>query len=178
MKKLILALSIFCFSATTASAASDFQISSSDFKDGKALEKKYEFNGFGCDGKNIAPSVKWKNAPKETKSFAFTVYDPDAPTGSGWWHFASYNIAPNVSAIKNAQLPQGALAVNNDGGSKPYMGPCPPKGHGTHHYIFSVFALNVEKLELPQNASAALLGYMINQHKIAEAKITATYERK
>ncbi len=175
MKKLFF---ILLLNSSLAMAQEDFEITSPDFKNGQSLTKDYEFNGFGCDGKNIAPTLEWKNAPKETLSFAFTVYDPEAPTGSGWWHFASYNIAPNVSEIKRGALPEGALAVEGDRGVRNYMGPCPPKGHGVHHYIFTVYALNVEKLELPGNASAALLGYTINQHKIGEAKIIATYERK
>ena len=161
----------------SANASEALKISSSDFKDGQKLAKKFEYNGFGCDGQNIAPSVKWQGAPEDTKSFAFTVYDPDAPTGSGWWHFVAYNISASTKKITRAKLPDGAVVVANDGGAKEYMGPCPPKGHGDHHYVFTIYALNVEKLELPENASPALVGYMINQHKISSAQIVATYQR-
>lgn len=159
-------------------ATNSFVAYSPDFKNGDNLVKSNEFNGFGCNGKNIAPEIRWKYAPAETKSFAITAYDPDAPTGSGWWHLLAYNIPAKEKFFDAEKIANGTLFVANDVGNKGFMGPCPPIGHGKHHYIFTVYALNVEKLDLPENASAALAGYMINQHKIASATITGLYERK
>jgi len=161
-----------------AKTPSAFSVYSNDFKNGASLTKSNEFNGFGCNGKNIAPKIKWKNSPAETKSFAFTIYDPDAPTGSGWWHFVSYNISAKEKSIYANRLPKGSIIVANDSGSKDYMGPCPPIGHGKHHYHFNVYALDVENLDIPANATAAFAGYMINQHKIASATMVGIYERE
>ncbi|MSP33864.1 MAG: YbhB/YbcL family Raf kinase inhibitor-like protein [Rickettsiales bacterium] len=162
----------------SASATNSFMVYSPDFKDGDNLVKSNEFNGFGCTGKNIAPEIRWKHAPTETKSFALTVYDPDAPTGSGWWHFVAYNIPAKDKFLDAEKISAGTLLVTGDVGSKAFMGPCPPVGHGKHHYIFTVYALDVGKLDLPETASPALAGYMMNQHKIASAAITGIYERK
>ncbi len=175
---LIGALSLGAMTSSFAKDDAQFSIHSNDFRDGTALLKSNEFNGFGCNGKNIAPIIKLKNIPAEAKSLAFTVYDPDAPTGSGWWHFVSYNIPAKEKTINPAKMPKEAVIASNDGGTKDFMGPCPPVKHGVHHYIFTAYALNVEKMDLPSTASAALIGYMINQNKIASASITGTYERK
>lgn len=177
MKKIILSTIFVSLFSLSANAQGKFTVTSSSFNDGGKLTKENEFNGFGCNGKNIAPNITWTNAPRDTKSFAFTVYDPDAPTGSGWWHFVSYNIPKGTTKILNATLPSGSVTAKNDGGKKDYMGPCPPIGHGDHHYAFTVYALDVDRLDLPESASAAHVGYTINSHKIASAKITAIYRR-
>ena len=180
MKKIIplATLLALTFLPISSQAANIFTAYSPDFKDGDNLVKSNEFNSFGCNGKNIAPEIRWKHAPAEAKSFAITAYDPDAPTGSGWWHFVAYNISIKEKNLDANKIKGGVALVNNDGGTKGFMGPCPPVGHGKHHYIFTVYALNVEKLDLPENASPALVGYMINQHKITSASITGIYERK
>ena len=162
----------------TVEASNGFMIYSPDFKDGDNLVKSNEFNGMGCNGKNMAPEIRWKHAPAETKSFALTVYDPDAPTGSGWWHLVAYNIPAKDKIFDAEKISKGTMFATNDAGFKGFMGPCPPVGHGKHHYIFTLYALSVEKLDLPENASAALAGYMINQNKIASTTITGLYERK
>lgn len=176
LTKIVFAASLFF--SIEANADEKLSVYSPDFKDQAMLTKKNEFNSFGCNGKNKAPLIKWKNAPKDTKSFALTVYDPDAPTGSGWWHFVSYNIPANATSV-DLNNPLAIIDIaNNDAGAPNYMGPCPPVRHGKHHYIFTITALNAEKLDLPANASAAYVGYMINQHKIESATITGIYERK
>jgi Raf kinase inhibitor-like YbhB/YbcL family protein len=106
------------------------------------LTKAQEFGGFGCSGQNISPELHWSNAPEGTKSFAVTVYDPDAPTGSGWWHWMIVNIPAEVNAIAaNAsaehKLPKGAVETMTDYGFSGFGGACPPKGHGMHAYIFT-----------------------------------------
>ena len=171
------------FSAATA-LAGDFTLSSSEISAGKFMSKKQEFNGFGCTGEDMSPQLSWANAPAGTKSFAITVYDPDAPTGSGWWHWQVVNIPLNVTTLetnagsaKQDLMPAGSLQIQNDYGIAGFGGACPPEGHGIHHYRFTIHALSVEKLELPENASGALAGYMINANTLASSTIEALYQR-
>jgi len=165
--------------------AETLTLSSQDIEQGKMMAKKQEFVGFGCKGENLSPQLSWKNAPKGTKSFAVTAYDPDAPTGSGWWHWQIINIpntvttlAENAGSTDNKNIPKGSLQIENDYGSQGFGGACPPVGHGQHRYQFTVYALSVEKLELKPTSSAALVGYMINANKLASSTIEALYERK
>lgn len=146
------------------------------------LSKTEEFDGFGCMGKNISPELHWKNPPKGTKSFAITVYDPDAPTGSGWWHWLIVNIPADVSRIaSNASsthtLPEGAVETMTDYGFSGFGGACPPNGDGVHTYIFTVYALNTEKLDVNAQSNSALVGYQINAHTIQKATIVSYYQR-
>ena len=146
------------------------------------LTKAEEFDGFGCKGKNMSPELHWKNPPKGTKSFAITVYDPDAPTGSGWWHWLVVNIPADVTKIaSNASsthtLPKGAVETMTDYSFSGFGGACPPKGDGVHTYIFTVYALDVEKLEVTAKSDSALVGFMINAHTIQKATIISYYQR-
>ncbi|MGY6648912.1 YbhB/YbcL family Raf kinase inhibitor-like protein [Wenyingzhuangia sp. IMCC45574] len=143
-----------------------------------------EFNGFGCVGKNISPELSWENAPEGTKSFAVTVYDPDAPTGSGWWHWLVFNIPADVNQLvpdagnpKSGLAPEGAIQSTTDYGSKGYGGPCPPEGHGLHQYIITVHALDTENLGLNADTNAAVVGYYLGNHTLAKATIVAYYKR-
>ncbi len=176
MKKILIMILPFVILSCTEEKK-DFTIYSPDFEHREILPKKFEFNSFGCGGDNFAPTLKWKNPPRGTKSYVVTVYDPDAPTGSGWWHFAAYNIDYNKNKLQNMKVAKGAKIVKNDAGIKGYMGPCPPKNHGRHNYVFSVIALDVEKLKIDENSSPALLGYLANQHKIDATSVVAVYER-
>jgi Raf kinase inhibitor-like YbhB/YbcL family protein len=171
--------------AADLEAKETFKVTSPDIKDGRSLSIEQVFNGFGCTGKNVSPVLKWAGAPKGTKSFAVTVYDPDAPTGSGWWHWVVFNIPANVHALpKNAGnpavglAPKGSVQVRTDFGKPGFGGACPPVGHGVHRYQFTVYALDVPKLDLDNNATPALVGFMINAHKLAKARIEAVYSRK
>lgn len=147
------------------------------------MKKDQEFQGFGCTGGNLSPQLSWSGAPKGTKAFALLAYDPDAPTGSGWWHWQIVNIPQNVSnlatgagdAIKGLN-PKGSIQISNDYGVKGFGGACPPQGHGAHRYQFTPHALS-KKLELPENASGALTGYMVNSHSLGSATIEALYKR-
>ena len=186
MKKSIKYLGSFVstFVLSAACMANEFTLSSSDIKHGEFMPKTQEFVGFGCKGGNQSPQLSWSNAPEGTKAFAVTAYDPDAPTGSGWWHWQIVNIDKSVSALKAGagsakkdQAPKGSLQVANDYGVQGFGGACPPKGNGKHRYRFTVHALSVEKLELPENASGALTGFMINSNTIASATIEALYQR-
>lgn len=179
MKKYLLLLLI-----PSIALAENFKLSSPELKEGSTLGLDQVFKGFGCEGNNLSPELSWKNAPKETKSFAINVYDPDAPTGSGWWHWSIFNIPANINTLTKgsssdpAKLPSSAIQGRTDYGTSQFGGACPPVGDKPHHYIFTVYALDTEKIELDSNSSGALVGYYLNKHAIAKAKITAMYGRK
>ena len=144
-----------------------------------------EFNGFGCTGDNISPQLSWSNAPEGTKSFAITMYDPDAPTGSGWWHWVVFDIPGDVNSIvENAGnvakglMPKKAIQSITNYGGPGYGGPCPPENHGIHEYMITVHALKVEKLGLDANTNPAIVGYNIWNNTIAKSSIVTYYERK
>lgn len=171
--------------AAPQAQAAGFKLSSPDIKTGGKIPKSFEFNGFGCAGDNKSPALKWSGAPKDTKSFAVTVYDPDAPTGSGWWHWMVINIPANVTelpgnagAANSTTLPAGATQSRIDYGVNAWGGVCPPQGDKPHRYIFTVHALKVEKLDVPADATAALTGFMINANTLAKTSFTAKYGRK
>ena len=131
--------------------AADFQLASPTIKNKGVIGKAHVFNGFGCSGDNVSPELRWTNVPTGTKSFAVTVYDPDAPTGSGWWHWVIFNIPPDITTlVADAGKPDGLGAPQlstqsmTDFGQPGYGGPCPPPGHKPHRYIFTVHALKVD----------------------------------
>jgi Raf kinase inhibitor-like YbhB/YbcL family protein len=148
---------------------------------GGQLTKTQEFDGFGCNGANLSPQLMWKDAPADTKSFAITMYDPDAPTGSGWWHWVVINIPANVRKLDTGAspkaMPKGAVEIVNDYGISAYGGPCPPKGDKAHRYIFTVYALDVAKLDLKSETNTPVAGFMINAHTIAKASLISYYGR-
>ena len=166
------------------SFADSFTISSENFLQGKKINNTQVFNSFGCQGDNISPAIYWQGAPKNTKSFAVTLYDPDAPTGSGFWHWTVLNIPQNISTlnldagnVNNKKLPSGARQIRNDYGTKGFGGACPPEGNNPHRYQLTIHALDTKRIELPADASPALAGFMIRQHQIASTQITAHYMR-
>lgn len=165
--------------------ADGFKLESPDIRPGEQIADKYVLNGFGCEGGNVSPALSWKNAPKGTKSFAITAYDPDAPTGSGWWHWVVFNLPADTTSLAqgaggpgDAKLPRQAIQGRTDFGKPGWGGPCPPKGDKPHRFIFTVFALKTDKIELDENASAALVGYMLNVNSLAKASFTAKSARK
>ena len=181
MKKTLIATALL--GAATLVQAAGFTLTSPDIKANGTIDKKFEFNSFGCSGENKSPALKWSGAPKDTKSFAVTVYDPDAPTGSGWWHWSVINIPADVTELKpdagnvsGANLPQGAKNVRIDYGVAGWGGVCPPAGDKPHRYIFTVHALK-DKLDIPADATAALAGFMINANSIGKATFTSKYGR-
>jgi Raf kinase inhibitor-like YbhB/YbcL family protein len=170
-----------------ALAAEKFTLKSSDIAPNAKIAEKHVYKGFGCEGGNVSPELEWKGAPTGTKSFAVTVYDPDAPTGSGWWHWVVFNIPATVTKLEQgagdasgAKLPSGAVQSRTDFGGPGYGGPCPPKGPSLkkpHHYIFTVHALKVDKLDLGPDASGALVGFMLNANALGKASVTGLYGR-
>lgn len=159
-----------------------FEVSSSDVVDGQqmALDQAHESAG----GKSMSPSLAWTEAPEGTKSYAVTCFDPDAPTGSGFWHWVVLNIPADVNSLTansgvegDDSLPEDALQLRNDFGKKAFGGAAPPKGDGAHRYVFTIHALDVDTLNLPADSSPAMAGFMISQHTLARAEIVPTYTR-
>lgn len=180
-KKMILIAVSAVFICATPAHADGMTLSSTDITEGGTLSNAHVYNGFGCAGENLSPHLSWSNLPEGTKSLAITAYDPDAPTGSGWWHWVAYNIPPTTSALERGasgkSMPAGAIEGKTDYGSTGFGGACPPQGDKPHRYIFTLYALNTEKIDAPADASAAMIGFFLHQHKIASASITATYGR-
>ena len=170
--------------ALAEDTAPAFRLSSPDLVPGAAIRLPQVFNSFGCAGGNISPALSWSNAPADTKSFALMVHDPDAPTGSGWWHWVVYNIPARVNALVSragdpaaSLMPVGAVQSNTDFGAAGYGGPCPPAGDKPHRYYFRLHALKVEKLDLPPTATAAFVGFNVNANSLAVAELMAVYSR-
>jgi Raf kinase inhibitor-like YbhB/YbcL family protein len=182
-RALSLALATVFGATAFGAAAADFKLTSPTIKPGSMLTEAQVFNGFGCTGKNVSPALKWSGAPAGTKSFALTVYDPDAPTGSGWWHWVVYNIpaaatelSEGAGAADSKGLPVGSAQGKTDFGAPGFGGACPPPGK-PHRYIFTVYALKTDKLDIPAEGTAALVGFMINANKLGAASFTAKYGR-
>lgn len=175
--------SIFIASSLLASAAmaSDWKLTSTDIAEGKTLANTQVYNGFGCTGENISPQLSWGKAPEGTKSLAITAYDPDAPTGSGWWHWVAFNIPANTTELPSGasgkSMPAGTIESKTDFGSTGFGGACPPKGHKPHRYQFTVWALKTDKLDLDAGTSGAKVGYFLNENALAKATIEAKYGR-
>lgn len=171
-------------STTFAAAAQGFTVSSPDIAVDSIIAQRFEFNGFGCAGQNQSPALRWSGAPAGTQSYAVTVYDPDAPTGSGWWHWVVVNLPAGVTelphdagAASGARLPAGARHVRTDYGVAAWGGMCPPEGDAPHRYVFTVHALKVPRLDLPADATAALAGFMIHANSLGKATFAARYGR-
>lgn len=183
MKKLVFLMFIGLAAAQNVFAAG-FEVSSPQIKPGARVGDEQVFNSFGCQGGNVSPALQWSGAPKGTKSFAVTVYDPDAPTGSGWWHWVVFNIPADATSLaKNAGdtaanlVPAGSIQSRTDFGKPGYGGPCPPIGDKAHRYEFTVYALKTDKLPLDENAPAAMVGFYIHQNLIHKAVLKAQYSR-
>lgn len=167
----------------TSAQAREMTLTSSDIAHGDFMDKAQEFNGFGCSGGDTSPQLAWSGAPDNTQAYALMVHDPDAPTGSGWWHWQVVNIPASVTSLatgagssKANKLPAGSHHITNDYGIDGFGGACPPAGHGAHRYRFTIHALS-QPLELPDNASSALTGYMVNAHSLGSATLEALYKR-
>jgi Raf kinase inhibitor-like YbhB/YbcL family protein len=187
LRFLPLILTIFFVSCSLSSASAQgrgFTIRSNNIIEGSVISNKHVFDGFGCTGKNLSPHISWRGAPQETQSFALTVYDPDATTGSGWWHWVVLNIPKNYSSLptnfgerNQFQIRDEVNQIRNDFSNFSFGGPCPPSGDRPHRYVFTIYALRTSKLALQENASAALAGFLINQSSIGQASFTAYFGR-
>jgi len=162
-------------------------LTSSSFKDGDYLGADHILSadyGFGCGGGNKSPHLKWADAPSGTKSFAVLCFDPDAPTGSGFWHWVVVNIPPSVVELpldagnpRTGKLPADALQVRTDFGKPGYGGPCPPEGDHPHRYLFTVHAVSMEKLPVTADTAAAVVGFYLNFNTLAKASLMGLYKR-
>ncbi|MGV0816334.1 YbhB/YbcL family Raf kinase inhibitor-like protein [Martelella sp. AMO21009] len=171
------ALVVLAVLAALPASASALELTSASFDDGDVIPVRHSLRGSGCLGQNISPALEWKDAPRETRSFAITMFDPDAPTGSGWWHWVLVNIPADVTALAEGVQPGKALATRTDFGMAGYGGPCPPAGAAPHRYVITVYALDVDSLPLDDMSSGAMAGYMINSHTLAKAHVTGLFGR-
>ncbi|MGH3646300.1 MAG: YbhB/YbcL family Raf kinase inhibitor-like protein [Micromonosporaceae bacterium] len=157
-----------------------FTLQSDDIADGQQLSDDHVYNQGGFSGGNISPQLSWSGFPLETGSFAVTCFDPDAPTGSGFWHWVLFDIPASVTEFPRGAgsgegLPPGAVHVRNDAGSKDFAGAFPPKGDPPHRYIYAVHAVDSEKLGPDADASCAVVGFNLTFHTLARGVITPTY---
>jgi Raf kinase inhibitor-like YbhB/YbcL family protein len=171
-------------SIALAGPASAFEISSPAVGSDGTIPLKYTANGFGCSGGNVSLPLEWSDVPAGAKSLALTMFDPDAPTGSGFWHWLVVNMPPTTTGLAagagepgNAKLPAGSVQARGDAGVAGYFGPCPPEGDPAHHYVITVFAVDADKLDIDANTSGAVVGFNLHFHTIDKASVTYTYGR-
>ena len=176
-------LAVHSPAAAETRAMAKFTLTSSDISPGGKIAEAQVFNGFDCKGGNVSPSLAWSGAPEGTKSFALMVHDPDAPTGSGWWHWVVYNIPAGTTSLPAGAgdparklMPAGVVQGRTDYGAVGYGGPCPPPGK-PHHYYFRVYALKVAKLDLPADATPALIGFNVRAQALDHAELMGLYGR-
>lgn len=182
-KSLTAALLLAAAPAVIAPAAA-FELRSPDFSETAPIADRHVLSGFGCTGGNQSPALSWSDAPAGTRSYAVTIYDPDAPTGSGWWHWVVFNLPAGTTSLpagagdaKSPKLPAGAVQSRTDFGGPGYGGPCPPQGDAPHRYVVTVYALKADSLPLPADASGAMVGFTLNANALAKATLTARYGR-
>jgi Raf kinase inhibitor-like YbhB/YbcL family protein len=160
-----------------------FEVQSTDVQDGEKLPQPQVSGIMGAGGEDVSPQLSWSGFPEGTKSFAVTVYDPDAPTASGFWHWAVVDIPASVTELPTGAgdeagkgLPEGAFQLRNDAGLHRYAGAAPPPGHGRHHYYIVVHAVDVESLGIDRDATPAYLGFNLFSHTLARAVMVPWYE--
>jgi Raf kinase inhibitor-like YbhB/YbcL family protein len=180
----LLALTTLSLALFDPALAAEFQLSSPNLKPSAPVPERHILNGFGCTGANVSPELIWSGSPEGTKSFALTVYDPDAPTGSGWWHWVVFNLPSSAEGLpEGAGDPARNLMVSRavqgmtDFGRPGYGGPCPPVSDKPHHYVFTLHALKVDTIPLDDRAPAAMVGFVLGQNTIAKTSFTITYGR-
>jgi Raf kinase inhibitor-like YbhB/YbcL family protein len=158
--------------------APSFSVESDDVQDGAPQPAIHAHPSAG--GENVSPHLRWSGFPEETKSFAVTCYDPDAPTGSGFWHWSVFNIPAGTTELATGAssdgLPEGAVEVRNDYGETGYGGAAPPGGDIEHRYVYTVFAVDAESLDIPAQASPAYVGFNLTFHTLARAAIRPTFQ--
>jgi Raf kinase inhibitor-like YbhB/YbcL family protein len=160
-----------------------FTVTSTDCAHGRPLDRPLVSGVMGAGGEDRSPQLSWSGFPEDTRSFAVTVYDPDAPTASGFWHWAVANIPASVTELPSGagdkdgpDLPQGAVQLRNDGGFAGYVGAAPPSGHGAHRYFIVVHAVDTDALDVDSDTTPAVLGFNLFFHTLARATLVATYE--
>lgn len=171
--------------AVEVAAPAGFTVTSNDIVDGGNLAQPQVSGIFGAGGQDVSPHLAWSGFPAETKSFVVTCYDPDAPTGSGFWHWNVADIPASVTELPadagsqdGANLPTGAFHVKNDAGLPGYLGAAPPPGHGKHRYVFTVHAMSVESLGIDDSVTNAIAGFNMFGKVLASAQLVPTYEQQ
>lgn len=175
---LVFGLSL-AMSLTVAGASDAFRVTSASFEDGERLTStKFVHDKFGCGGHNLSPGLSWSGAPAGTQSYAVTLFDRDARNGRGWWHWLVFDIPPtNAQLPEGGPIPQGAVEGGSDFGLPGYQGPCPPPGSGAHHYVFTVYALDVMALGLDPKVNGAQALETLRRHALGAATIQFLYGR-
>jgi Raf kinase inhibitor-like YbhB/YbcL family protein len=175
-----LGLSFAAKNLAAGDAPAAFRLLSADLSAGGKLPEAHVLDGFGRHGGNRSPHLRWENAPAAAKSFVVTLFDPDAPTGSGWWHWVVVDIPATTNELGHgasrhaAALPPGCREMRTDFGAPGYGGAAPPAGE-THRYVFTVHALDVPHLDIPDEASAAMVGFFVHAHSLGSATLTVNY---
>lgn len=182
--RFLILLAMLILPVCLAHAQANFIVTSPMLADGATMPPGQILNRSGCHGGNRSPALAWTAPPPGTKSLAITMYDPDAPTGSGWWHWTVFNLSPSTRAFSEGQseaggtgLPSGAVQGRTDFGTSGYGGPCPPAGDRPHHYIITIWALNIDRLPLDKIAPGGMLGLCLSQHVVGKATLTVLYGR-
>jgi Raf kinase inhibitor-like YbhB/YbcL family protein len=177
MMRFVQILTLLFLLAPLTEAQEAFELTS-NLKPNQAIPPDYYANVFGCTAKNLSPELEWKNPPPGTKSFAVTFFDQSAPTGSGFWHYVLFDIPADVRKINlgnlsTGKIPSGAVESITDAGQPGYFGPCPPVGR-KHTYIYTVYALKIEKLGVPRTSTPAYVGFNFWRNTLAKASFTVT----
>jgi Raf kinase inhibitor-like YbhB/YbcL family protein len=161
-----------------------FHVASATLHDGDTLPLAQVYQGGGCDGGNRSPALAWSGSPQGTRSYAVTMFDPDAPTGHGWWHWVAYDLPARTTSLpegaghaNGAALPDGARQARNDFGNIGYGGACPPAGDKPHRYIITVYALPAVRLAVPASASATQVDATLKHDALASSRLTLKYGR-
>ena len=178
---MIRVLPIFALCLAPLPGFAEMTLTSPDFADGGSLPEAQILNGFGCTGANLSPALDWSGLPEGTKSLILTVYDPDAPTGSGWWHWTVANIPADVARLAEGaspnNLPAGAIEGRTDFGAPGFGGACPPEGGAAHPYVFTLYAIPEAVLPIDANSSGAMVGFYANAMALERATLTVTFGR-
>ncbi|MBZ9897763.1 MULTISPECIES: YbhB/YbcL family Raf kinase inhibitor-like protein [unclassified Mesorhizobium] len=167
-----------------ANQAAAFEISSPSVSNGKWAEKYLGDKAGGCSGQSVSIALRWKDPPAGTKSYALTMFDPDAGGGKGFWHWLAWNIPASAKGLaegagskRGKGLPKGTVLGKGGIGRAGYFGPCPPPGSGTHHYVFTLYALGAPKLRAPENPSPEMVAVAAKSQALGETSVTYTYGR-